>query len=190
MSNNKYEKAKVYKIWSTRGDKIYVGSTCKDYLSQRMTAHRCSYRQWKSKSIKYTSSFLLFDEYGLENCFIELLEAKECNSKDELSQLEGKYIRDLACVNRIISGRTQKRYVEDNNDKINLYQEQYRQDHQEKNKQYQKQYKQINRDYILEQKCQKHHCKCGGKFTHDNKSNHEKTILHRQFIESQINLIQ
>ena len=45
MSNNKYEKAKVYKIWSTHGDKIYVGSTCHEYLSQRMVKHRSAYKR-------------------------------------------------------------------------------------------------------------------------------------------------
>ena len=129
MSNNKYEKAKIYKIWSTQGDKIYVGSTCKEYLSQRMVAHRCSYNQWKSKSIKYTSSFILFDEYGTENCMIEQLEAKNCNSKDELRQLEGQYIRNLDCVNKIISGRTSRQYFEENKEKIHRYQEQYRKEH-------------------------------------------------------------
>ena len=29
-----YANSKVYKIWSTQGDKIYVGSTTKQYLSQ------------------------------------------------------------------------------------------------------------------------------------------------------------
>ena len=100
MSNNKYERAKIYKIWSTQGDKIYVGATCKEYLSQRMVAHRGDYNKWKSGKHGKISSFILFEEYGLENCFIELLEAKECNSKDELLQLEGKYIRELECVNK------------------------------------------------------------------------------------------
>ena len=150
-----------------------------------MVAHRCSYKQWKSKSIKYTLSFILFDEYGAENCMIELLEAKMCNSKDELRQLEGQYIRNLECVNKIISGRTSRQYIEDNKEKIHQYQEQYRQDHQEQKKEYQKEYKQNNRDYLLEQKNRKYDCECGGKYTHDNKSNHQKTKMHCQYIETQ-----
>ena len=42
-----YGNAKVYKIWSTAGDKIYIGSTTKEYLSQRMDKHRSGYKQWK-----------------------------------------------------------------------------------------------------------------------------------------------
>ena len=110
MGNNKYEKAKVYKIWSTQGDKVYVGSTTKDYLSQRMVAHRDDYKRWKRGTHSYMTSFILFEEYCLDNCFIELLEAKSCCSKDELRQLEGKYIRDLICVNKYIAGRTNTEY--------------------------------------------------------------------------------
>ena len=84
-----YENSKVYKIWSPSGDKIYVGSTTKEYLSQRMTAHRTNYNRWKLGVYGYITAFLIFDEYGLDNCFIELLEAKSCKSKDELNQLEG-----------------------------------------------------------------------------------------------------
>ena len=94
-----YDQSKVYKIWSPQGDKIYIGSTTKQYLSQRMTAHRKDYNYWKSGKGHFITSFLIFDEYGLDDCSIELLEAKSCNSKDELKQLEGGYIRDLACVN-------------------------------------------------------------------------------------------
>ena len=56
-----YTNSKVYKIWSTQGDKIYVGSTTKQYLSQRMDKHRMEYRYWKNKNNKITfmSSFEL-----------------------------------------------------------------------------------------------------------------------------------
>lgn len=30
-----YGKTKIYKIWSPKGDNIYIGSTTKEYLSQR-----------------------------------------------------------------------------------------------------------------------------------------------------------
>ncbi len=40
-----YTNSKVYKIWSTLGNNIYVGSTTKQYLSQRMDKHRECYRK-------------------------------------------------------------------------------------------------------------------------------------------------
>ena len=78
-----YANSKVYKIWSTQGDKIYIGSTTKQYLSQRMDKHRSDYKQFLKSNISVTSSYLVFEEYGVDNCLIELLEAKECISKDE-----------------------------------------------------------------------------------------------------------
>ena len=182
MSNNKYEKAKIYKIWSTQGDKIYIGSTCKDYLSQRMTMHRSDYQKWKRGTRRYTTSFSLFDEFGLENCFIELLESKSCCSKDELMQLEGKYIRELECVNKISPYRTKEQ--------ISEYNQKYRNNNKDKRCIYNKEYRQNNKDYISEQKKQKHDCECGGKFTQDNKSKHLKTVMHCQFIESKKQLIE
>ena len=107
-NNKNYNKTKIYKIWSLLGDKIYIGSTTKEYLSQRMTAHRNDYQKWKRSNKKYMSSFILFDEYGIENCLIELLEAKECNNIHEARQLEGGYIRTLDCVNKRIAGRSDK----------------------------------------------------------------------------------
>ena len=69
-----YRNSKVYKIWSTQGDNIYIGSTTKQYLSQRMDNHRRCYRAWKNETYHFVSSYILFDEYGLQNCFIELSE--------------------------------------------------------------------------------------------------------------------
>ena len=74
-----YTNAKVYKIWSTQGDKIYVGSTTKQYLSQRMDSHRSKYKSYKENKYHFITSFYLFEEYDIKNCFIELLEAKCCN---------------------------------------------------------------------------------------------------------------
>ncbi|AIW01906.1 MAG: hypothetical protein ASQ68_gp16 [Yellowstone Lake virophage 6] len=109
MTNNKdYSKTKIYKIWSLLGDKIYIGSTTKEYLSQRMTRHRSAYTFYKKLNKGYLTSFILFDEYGIENCFIELLEAKQCNNIDELKQLEGSYIRSLECVNKRIENRNKE----------------------------------------------------------------------------------
>ena len=104
-----YSNTKIYKIWSPQGANIYIGSTTKKYLSQRMNEHRSTYIS--SETAKATSK-LIFEEYGIENCFIELLEAKDCKDKHESSQLEGHYIRTLDCVNKNIPGRTMKEYRE------------------------------------------------------------------------------
>ena len=136
-----------------------------------MTMHRESYRQWKRTSQQFLTAFLIFDEYGLENCFIELLEAKICNSKDELKQLEGKYIRSLLCVNKVIPDRLRS---------------EYRNDTKETAKEYNRQYHDLHKDRINERKNEKNNCDCGGKYIRAAKAQHFKTIRHCQFIESQI----
>ena len=58
-----YSKTKIYKIESTLGDKVYVGSTCKQYLSQRFQQHKHNYKYWKDGKYNKTTSFDLFDLY-------------------------------------------------------------------------------------------------------------------------------
>jgi hypothetical protein len=102
---------KIYKIWSPLGDKVYIGSTSKE-LSQRMKTHIHDYKKYINNKHKYITSFILFNEYGLNNCYIELLEIKECISKIEINQLEGKYIKEYICVNKIIPGQTRKEHAQ------------------------------------------------------------------------------
>ena len=215
-----YANSKVYKIWSPRGDKIYVGSTTKQYLSQRMDNHRSNYKRWQSEKNNLITSYLLFEEYGLQNCFIELIEAKECNSKDELHQLEGKYIRELECVNKRIAGRNKKEHYEDNREQLLEITKQYYKDNKEKISEYKKhynienkeqvseqrkqyyedtreqqieqsrQYRKNNKDKISKHRNQIYNCECGSNYTRLHKARHFKTIKHCQFIESQNKLVQ
>ena len=105
-----YQNTKIYKIESHLGDKIYVGSTAKEYLSQRFQQHKNDYKRWKNGKGNKITSFVLFDEYGVENCSIVLIEACLCNSKDEKNAKEGHYIKTLDCVNKVVVGRTRKEY--------------------------------------------------------------------------------
>jgi len=97
-----YENGKVYKIIGTDpNDKCYVGSTTKQYLSQRMTKHMSDYKLWKGgKLANKTYSFEIFDKYGADNCSIILLEKCNVTSKDELRAREQHYIDNLECINR------------------------------------------------------------------------------------------
>ena len=136
-TNNKdYSNTKIYKIWSLLGDKIYIGSTTKEYLSQRMTSHRYTYNKYIKTNKCFITSFILFNEYGIENCYIELLEAKHCNNINEVKQLEGGYIRKLECVNKNIAGRTNKQ------SRLNHYQNN-KEKYKEKNKKYYEKNKEI-----------------------------------------------
>ena len=120
-----YSNNKIYKIYSHLGDKIYIGSTVCELVSQRMVKHRGSYKQWKKINERYTTSFILFEEYGVENCIIELIEAKPCIDINEQAKLKGSYIRTLECVIKNIPGRkhkeSDKAYYEKNKEKKQAY---------------------------------------------------------------------
>jgi hypothetical protein len=134
-----YQNGKVYVIEALNGEEgdIYVGSTAKQYLSQRMEKHRTSYKYWKEGKASYTTAYNLFDKYGLENCSIMLLETYPCNSRDDLRAREGYHIRNIACVNKRIEGRTRSKWLMDT-------------DYVEKHKEYFKQWRIDNADDIKE----------------------------------------
>ncbi len=103
-----YSLTKIYKIESHLGDKIYIGSTAKQYLSQRLQQHKNSYKRWKNGDNDKITSFELFDENGPENCQIVLIEEYPWNCKDAKNAREGHFIRELECVNKVIPARTRK----------------------------------------------------------------------------------
>ena len=100
-----YQKGKIYRIWDNAFTKCYIGSTVEP-LSKRMTKHREKYNAYLRQTYPFTTSFALFDNFGFENCKIELLENFRCNSREELSAREGYHQRNEACVFRVHLGRT------------------------------------------------------------------------------------
>jgi hypothetical protein len=103
-----YSNGKIYKIEALNGQEgdIYIGSTTKEYLSQRMDTHRSGYNHWKKTGKKYIASFSIFEKYGIENCNIFLLETINCKTKDELRAKEEIFIKSFNCVNKVIAGRS------------------------------------------------------------------------------------
>ena len=123
-----YSNGKIYKIEPLNGEDgdVYIGSTTKKYLSQRMTAHRTSYTSFLNGKRGKVTSYKLFDKYGIDNCNIILLELVNANCKDELLAREAHYIKSVACVNRCIPLQTRKEHYEANKDAIYDYQNEYR----------------------------------------------------------------
>ena len=52
--------AKIYKLISSKGDEVYIGSTCKS-LSTRISYHKSSYKHKEDQ--KYCYSFILFEKF-------------------------------------------------------------------------------------------------------------------------------
>ena len=90
--------SKIYRILSTKGNKVYIGSTIQE-LHQRMSRHRAEFKEEK----KYMSR-VLFEEYGVEFCHIELIENVE---QDQQLVRERFHIENTPnCVNKNMPFRT------------------------------------------------------------------------------------
>jgi len=148
VNENSYQNGKVYKIWSLETEKIYVGSTS-DTLSNRFCRHKSEYKKWKQdKTLNICTSYILFDEVGVDNCKIELVKNFPCNSKTELNREEGKVMREYKhlIVNRRLAGRTQKEYNEEHKEE----KKEYRDEHKEEIKEYSKEYRDEHKEEIKE----------------------------------------
>ena len=140
-----YQLGKVYKI--VGNGKIYVGSTCKRLLCQRLAGHNGDYKLYqKGQGTNVTSYQCLSDP----NHYIELLELCPSDSKDELHKCERKYIEQLECVNKCIAGRTMKEYQEIHKEQIKEQHKEYREAHKEKIKEQSKAYREANKEAINE----------------------------------------
>ena len=141
-----FAKGKIYRIYNPNiQDSLeYVGSTSMPYLSTRMGKHRADY-----KLAKGCRSFKLFDEYGVENCIIELIENYPCADCNELHRREGYYIQERTCVNKYIAGRTTKEWREANREankeKYSIKNKEYYQANKEYFKDYRKTYRQTDK---------------------------------------------
>ena len=71
---------------------------CKSYLSKL--------KQYKSPKTP-SSLYETFDEFGVENCKMVLIEECQCQNRKQLEKKEGGYIEnDKSRLNRCIVGRT------------------------------------------------------------------------------------
>jgi len=97
-----------YRIFG--GDEEYIGST-KKTLGQRWSEHKSEYRLKTAT----TTSHILFEKYGVENCRIEEIETRECATPEERKSREAELILALPnCVNKYIPGRTMAEWYEAN----------------------------------------------------------------------------
>jgi len=109
-----YENSKIYQIVCYTTGKVYIGSTCEPTLARRLTKHRNDYKRFMKGTYNYVYSFEVIKE---NNYKIELIKYFSCETKEQLSAEEGKYIRNMDCVNKQVAGRTSKEWRQDNKGK-------------------------------------------------------------------------
>jgi hypothetical protein len=91
----------VYKISSDKSENCYIGSSKYPYLRQRMACHKCHYRLYLQNRSRYYTVCKLFDEVGVENCRIEIVEI--VLDFTQLRKLEAYHILNTKnCVNKNI----------------------------------------------------------------------------------------
>ena len=188
--SNKYLKGKIYKVVDIGYNKCYVGSTCAE-LSHRMSSHMNNYKQFIKGKIKdKVSIYDLFNEYGVENCKIELLEYYPCDTGFELRLREGKHIKHNECVNKCIAGRTRKEYFNDIKDKHSEFMKKYYKENQEKIKEnckeYYNQHQDTMKEHMRNYASKKIVCGCGKEYSRGNKNHHEKSSHHHKWLEEKV----
>jgi len=123
----------------------------------RMKIHKTPSNKCSSKQIIERGKY----EYAI-------LETHENIDEYDLHERESWYIRNKQCVNIAVPHRTLAEWREDNNEKIVEYSAEY----------YQKNKNKLQEKFV---------CECGGKFTAENKTHHEKTKRHLNYIFSLTN---
>lgn len=193
-----YQEGKIYKIYNTINDDIYVGSTTRK-LSERMAEHRRRITNVREQNYLI---YMAFREHGVDNFYIELIEKCPCNDREELMKTEGKYIRSLKpSLNKAIAGRTRKEYQEDNREHIKEYtklwkednkehikefikeqHKKYRENNKEVIKERNKQYRENNKEHINSYYGEKIKCECGCIVVRGGLPRHLKSVKHQKLM--------
>ena len=127
-----YKDGKIYMIWSSNTDKVYIGSTTQP-LHKRFHDHKNSI-----PGVLAAREVLACGEAR-----IELIEDHPCANKAELNAREGQVMRGYDNrVNRCIAGRTPAEYRADNKEQVAKRMREYRQQHKEHLEAQRKEYQQ------------------------------------------------
>ena len=109
-THNKYNQGKIYKIVCNNTGLVYIGSTTRELLCQRLSGHKSAFKGWlKNKNNHYLSSFEVLK--GGNYSYV-LIEECNCENKDQLHARERYHIDNTICVNLVNPNQTPDEIVE------------------------------------------------------------------------------
>ena len=85
----------------------YIGSTCAT-SSKRMERHGADDKIYVGGKKHVSTVYKISNEYGKENCKLDLVANYPCHSKQALLKREGFHIQSTEGANRCVAGRTPK----------------------------------------------------------------------------------
>jgi hypothetical protein len=144
---------RIYKIWSPITDKVYIGATTQS-LQQRLSDHKSDYKKFKEGKRRKVASFDLFDEFGVENFQIELLQEEwieklnSCNLRKAIPFDRKEYHE----MNREHEKEYKIGYHERNKEKRNLQSQTYHQRNKDRISERKRLYYQQTKDVTKEEK--------------------------------------
>jgi len=144
-----YQLGKIYKIVDNTNGNIYIGSTCEQYLSNRLGGHTKSYRAYLNGTHGKNTSFEIIKNGDYE---IVLIESYPCDDKMQLHARERHYIETLECVNRYHPTRSKREYYQENKDVIKQIHQNYYNEHKDDLISKQKEYYIENKETISQKK--------------------------------------
>ena len=176
-----YKNGKIYQVVCNITGETYVGSTARS-LEDRLIEHEKPSNRCCSKQIIERGDY-----------YIELLETYPCESEFELNRKEGEYQKTIECINKVIAGRTEAEWREDNKEEHKIKRKKYAAIHSERNALKSRNYYKDNKERVLERdkqyriknaekikahKIQKITCDCGSTITHDHITRHKRSKKH------------
>lgn len=164
----------IYRIYNL-SDQCYIGSTTCG-LKRRWQQHKSDYKRCKAGKGKKCGSYELFDKYGVNNLFYELIEIVEKES--QLLSRERYWIEFYGenAVNKYRPVITEEELKE--------YKKEWYENNKEQLLKQKKEYRENNREEIAKRMKEKYTCECGSTLRKAEKARHERSIKHQSFLQT------
>ena len=199
-----YAAGKIYAVrCADDPDLCYVGSTVRP-LTRRMDCHRSAAKRNARSDLGAEMR-----RCGPQRFYIELLEDYPCGSREELERKEGEWAQQIATLNKRTPGQTRPEWKAANHEEDLRKHREYNEANRAKigrliecgcgvsysaSNQWNHAKSARHQAWVATQlppppkppkipPKEKSTCECGGRYTHYNRGVHERTALHREYLE-------